>query len=58
MENPALWQSVFGDDYPSNEAFEEAMKRSYLRKIDAKRGLGIGQQNDLERAHGPWTSVP
>ncbi|MEJ2692425.1 MAG: radical SAM protein [Candidatus Thiodiazotropha sp.] len=58
MENPALWQSVFGDDYPSNEAFEEAMKRSYLRKIDAKRGQGRGQPSDLNSGQGVWNSVP
>jgi spore photoproduct lyase len=37
MENPRLWQPVFGYDYPSNQAFEEAMKQSYLQKIAAKR---------------------
>ena len=42
MENPRLWQPVFGFDYPSNEAFEEAMKASYLQKIEAKRRLGSG----------------
>lgn len=36
MENPRLWQPVFGYDYPSNQAFEEAMKQSYLEKIRAK----------------------
>ena len=36
MENPRLWQPVFGYDYPSNQAFEEAMKLSYLEKIRAK----------------------
>jgi spore photoproduct lyase len=36
MESPELWQPVFGYDYPSNQAFEEAMKRSYLEKIEAK----------------------
>ncbi|MCB2263104.1 MAG: hypothetical protein LGR52_09230 [Candidatus Thiosymbion ectosymbiont of Robbea hypermnestra] len=33
MENPRLWRSVFGFDYPSNQAFEEAMKASYFDKI-------------------------
>ena len=37
MENPRLWQPVFGFDYPSNQAFEEGMKASYLRKIEARR---------------------
>jgi spore photoproduct lyase len=37
MENHRLWQPVFGYDYPSNQAFEEAMKQSYLQKIAAKR---------------------
>jgi spore photoproduct lyase len=37
MESPRLWQPVFGFDYASNEAFEEAMKGSYQQKIEAKR---------------------
>lgn len=37
MESPGLWRSVFGYEYPSNAAFEEAMKRSYMEKIAAKR---------------------
>jgi spore photoproduct lyase len=39
MENPRLWQPVFGYDYPSNQAFEEAMKQSYLEKIEARRRI-------------------
>lgn len=35
MENQRLWQPVFGFDYASNEAFETAMKTSYLQKIEA-----------------------
>ncbi len=37
MENPSLWRPVFGHEFPSNEAFEEAMMASYLQKITAKR---------------------
>ncbi len=37
MENQRLWQPVFGFDYACNEAFETAMKRSYMAKIDAAR---------------------
>jgi spore photoproduct lyase len=33
MENQRLWGPVFGFEYPSNQAFEEAMKASYLEKI-------------------------
>jgi spore photoproduct lyase len=33
MENPRLWQPVFGFDYADNEAFESAMKEHYLKKI-------------------------
>jgi spore photoproduct lyase len=33
MENQHLWQPVFGYDYASNQAFEEAMKLAYLKKI-------------------------
>ena len=37
MENQRFWRPVFGVDYPSNEAFETAMKQSYRKKIDALR---------------------
>lgn len=37
MENPRLWEPVFGFDYPDNLAFEAAMKRSYLDKIERRR---------------------
>jgi spore photoproduct lyase len=37
MENQRLWQPVFGYDYASNQAFETAMKRAYLKKIGDKR---------------------
>ena len=37
MENPRLWEPIFGFDYPDNEAFEAAMKASYLEKIEQKR---------------------
>jgi spore photoproduct lyase len=33
MENHNLWQPVFGYEYPTNQAFEEAMKSAYLEKI-------------------------
>ena len=42
MENQRFWKPVFGFDYPSNQAFEDAMKQSYLRKIAARRGDGRG----------------
>ncbi|MEW8029765.1 MAG: spore photoproduct lyase family protein [Candidatus Thiodiazotropha sp.] len=42
MENQRLWQPVFGYDYPSNQAFEEAMKQAYLKKI-CNRGKRDGQ---------------
>ncbi|MEW8506323.1 MAG: spore photoproduct lyase family protein [Candidatus Thiodiazotropha sp.] len=38
MENHRLWQPVFGYEYGSNQALEEAMKQAYMKKIDAKRG--------------------
>lgn len=37
MENQRFWEPVFGFDYESNEAFEQAMKSSYLRTIDRRR---------------------
>lgn len=37
MENHRLWRPVFGYDYPSNQVFEEAMKFSYLTKIEGLR---------------------
>jgi spore photoproduct lyase len=36
MESQRLWHPVIGVDYPSNQAFEEAMKASYLAKIRAR----------------------
>ncbi len=33
MENPTLWQPIFGFEYRSNAEFERAMKTSYLQKI-------------------------
>ncbi len=39
MESNELWRSVFGYEYESNDAFEDAMKKSYMEKIDKKRGL-------------------
>ncbi len=39
MENHRLWRQVFGYDYPSNEAFEEAMKSGYLAKIQRLSGI-------------------
>ncbi len=40
MESSQLWKPVFGYDYPSNEAFEQAMKSSYLAKIQGLRRSG------------------
>jgi spore photoproduct lyase len=34
MEDPQLWEPVFGYAYPDNTTFEAAMKRGYLAKID------------------------
>jgi spore photoproduct lyase len=42
MENPRLWKPVFGLDYPSNDAFEAAMKSSYMDKI---RRAGSGTRS-------------
>lgn len=42
MENQRLWQPVFGFEYPSNQAFEQAMKKSYREKIDQRRELVDG----------------
>jgi len=36
MEDPLLWEPVFGFSYPDNEAFETAMKQAYMRKIEKK----------------------
>ena len=33
MEDKKLWKPVFGREYPSNAAFEDDMKGSYLKKI-------------------------
>jgi hypothetical protein len=42
MENQRLWQPVFGFDYASNEAFEQAMKRSYMHKVEHRRRVNLG----------------
>jgi spore photoproduct lyase len=34
MENQRLWEPVFGQSYASNDEFEQAMKSSYMQKID------------------------
>jgi spore photoproduct lyase len=41
MEDESLWRDVFGFEYDSNEAFEEAMKRAYMSKIDAKSKIEV-----------------
>ncbi len=41
MENQRLWQPVFGYEYESNQAFELAMKRAYLEKIESARNNNI-----------------
>jgi spore photoproduct lyase len=33
MEDPSLWPDVFGFDYEDNNAFEKAMKDSYMAKV-------------------------
>lgn len=33
MEDPSLWEPVFGFNYKSNEEFENAMLKAYFRKI-------------------------
>jgi len=42
MENQRLWQPIFGYEYESNQAFEEAMKTHYLEKIESARNNRIG----------------
>ena len=37
MENQRLWQPVFGFEYATNAAFEQAMKASYMQKIEQRR---------------------
>ncbi len=38
MEDPRLWNDVFGYQYDTNEDFEQAMKTSYIKKINEKKG--------------------
>jgi hypothetical protein len=33
MEEPELWQPVFGYSYPDNERFEAAMLEHYVRAM-------------------------
>lgn len=37
MENQRFWKPVFGYEYASNDEFEQAMKSSYLSKIEVRR---------------------
>ena len=37
MENQRFWKPLFGHEYASNEAFEQAMKSAYLAKIHRLR---------------------
>ncbi len=37
MEDPSLWEPVFGHSYKDNESFEQAMKQSYMNKINSRR---------------------
>ena len=37
MESHDFWKPVFGYEYASNNEFEDAMKKSYLDKIDLRR---------------------
>ncbi|MGH0053700.1 MAG: SPL family radical SAM protein, partial [Sphaerochaetaceae bacterium] len=38
MEDPSLWDPVFGYSYPDDRAFEKAMKHSYQSCLHRKRG--------------------
>ncbi len=38
MEDHSLWKQVFGYEYPSNSAFEQAMKSSYFNKTEQSHG--------------------
>ncbi len=52
MENNRLWKPVFGYEYPSNEAFETAMKSSYMGKIEqarARRNANIAAQQKRQQ---------
>ncbi len=37
MEDPSLWEPIFGFSYPDNDTFEKAMKQAYMDKIDSRR---------------------
>ena len=50
MENQRLWQPLFGHSYASNEAFEDAMKASYLQKI------ALCRKQRSDRQDGPGVS--
>ena len=46
MEDPDLWEPVFGRSYKENEAFEQDMLSSYDRKIRKIRSLPQRQTDD------------
>lgn len=47
MEDPTLWQDVFGYEYSSNDEFEEAMKTSYLKKIKRLRAAITAESGNV-----------
>ena len=51
MENHRFWKPVFGFDYPSNTAFETAMKASYLSKINRKRANPMRSTSKVSEGH-------
>ncbi|MEN8214026.1 MAG: spore photoproduct lyase family protein [Pseudomonadota bacterium] len=51
MENQRLWKPVFGREYTSNDAFEQAMKSSYLRKIEVCKNKHCDRETGIEINH-------
>lgn len=39
MEDPSLWEPIFGYSYPNDRAFEEAMRQSYLGSLKERRQM-------------------
>lgn len=53
MENHALWRPIFGFEYPCNEHFEQAMKTSYLQRIEQAKMRRAAAQ--LAHGNSDWS---
>ena len=51
MENQRLWKPVFGHKYASNDEFEQAMKSSYMHKVEVCKNSRRDRETGIEINH-------